>query len=365
MRKRSGHFRRLRLRLFDGGNTRCPICFSSFTRSEASAGQKVTLEHAPPKAMGGQIVCLTCSRCNNGGSRLDRAASREKKAVSDYVSGRGTEIEVSLFGVKRSGFLQPEEGREIRLPIPTKVGQLRGTMQIHSLPSGSELDVNKGIGIRIKRPESSHVTVSLLRSAYLLVFSLLGTYGYRYAESAAICKIREQIMNPEETIVDARIGTVSGLDEGQVLISFQFGQKPFFWSVKIDNRAVLLPCGGALADLHALAKVADNTDMEQEHFGHWLPAQFGNAVLIVSTIRGEDDVPDGELIGTRGANTMDGSHWEWVMIDHQGRKTAALPLGSSNSEAGERGIEAVVMLGENEVKGRGLDRTKFTKVGRS
>ena len=105
---------------------------------------------------------------------------------------------------------------------------MRGSMALTSLPSGSELDVNKGIRIGIKRPNPTHVTISLLRSAYLLVFSLLGIKGYRYAESEALSKVREQIMRPDEQIVESRVGTVSGLEEGLVLISLQFGHKPFF-----------------------------------------------------------------------------------------------------------------------------------------
>ena len=246
MSKKTGHLRRLRSRLFDRGNTKCPICLADLVDIEVERGRKVTLEHAPPKAMGGQVVCLTCSRCNNAGSILDRAVAQEKKAIDDYASGRGTEIEINLFGARRSGLLRPEEGKPLRFPMPTKVGQLRGKMELRSLPGGSGLDVNKGIGIRIKKPHSDHVNVSLLRSAYLLVFALLGSYGYRYAESEALCKVREQIINPEEKIVDCRIGNYSGLEEDLILISFQFGSKPFFWSVKIGGRGILLPCGGSV-----------------------------------------------------------------------------------------------------------------------
>lgn len=362
MSKKTGHLRRLRSRLFDRGNTKCPICLTEFADIEVERGRKVTLEHAPPKAMGGQVACLTCSRCNNSGSILDRAAAREKKAIDDYTAGRGTEIEVNLFGARRSGLLRPEEGKPLSFPMPTKVGQLRGKMELRSLPGGSELDVNKGIGIRIKRPNSDHVNTSLLRSAYLLVFSLLGSYGYRYAESEAICKVREQIMNPEKKIMDCRIGSYSGLEEDLVLISFQFGTKPFFWSVKIGNRGILLPCGGLIEHLQNLAQVQANTDMMQGSFGHWVPTQFGNGVTVVSTIRGENNMTDGELIGTRGEISMDGDTWEWVMVDHQGRQTAALPLGPKNGETSEHGIGAIMMLGENEVRGRGLDRSKLTRV---
>ena len=37
-----------RLKLFDRGNTRCPICLMPFKRDAVEEGLYVTLEHAPP-----------------------------------------------------------------------------------------------------------------------------------------------------------------------------------------------------------------------------------------------------------------------------------------------------------------------------
>ena len=238
-------------------------------------------------------------------------------------------------------------------------------MKLTSLSSGPELDVNKGSRLRIKRPNPNHVTISLLRSAYLLVFSLLGIKGYRYAESEALCLIREQIMRPDEVIVESRIGTVSGLEEKQGLISLQFGHKPFFWSVKINDSAVLLPCGGSIELLRGLTQIPDSMDMMHESFGHWIPTQFGNSILIEGTIRGENDLSDGDLIGTRGENAMEGNICEWVMVDHQAQEIVALPLGPKNPKTSEAGFVATLMLGENEIRGRGEDRSKFIKVKRS
>ena len=105
--------------------------------------------------------------------------------------------------------------------------------------------------------------------------------------------------------------------------------------------------------------------MMHESFGHWVPTQFGNSIAIISTIRGEDGTSDGELIGTLGEYSIQGNIVEWVMVDHQGQQTLALPLGSKNSKSSESGIEAVMMVGENEIRGRGEDRSKFIKVGGS
>ena len=42
--------KRKRLRLYDRGNTACPICLTGFSRDQASSGRTVTLEHVPIKS---------------------------------------------------------------------------------------------------------------------------------------------------------------------------------------------------------------------------------------------------------------------------------------------------------------------------
>lgn len=237
-------------------------------------------------------------------------------------------------------------------------------MELTSLPSGSNLDVHKGIRFRIKRPNPDHVAASLLRSAYLLVFSLLGRKGYRYAESEALRMVREQIRRPDEKIIPIRIGSMSGLREPQVLVTMQFGQRPFFWALKINDNVVLLPCGGPMAHLDMLTQIPDGMEVKHEGFGFWIPAQFGNGAVVESTIRGESVLVDGDLIGTRGEISLEGVTWEWVMVEHQAEETLALPLGPKNSMASESGIGAIMMLGDNEMRGRGKDRSKFTKLQR-
>ena len=51
--KKTGKKVRKRLKFFDLGNTRCPICLTPFTRDAAEEGQTVTLEHIPPETLGG------------------------------------------------------------------------------------------------------------------------------------------------------------------------------------------------------------------------------------------------------------------------------------------------------------------------
>ena len=105
--------RRRRLRFFDRGNTRCPICLTSFTRDAVAQGQNVTLEHAPPKTLGGSEMCLTCTTCNSSaGGKLDQAAAMMNRAMVDRTAGRGTKVEVDVCGTKHTTYLSPDGGMD-------------------------------------------------------------------------------------------------------------------------------------------------------------------------------------------------------------------------------------------------------------
>ena len=85
----SGRDQRLRQRLFDAGNNRCPICLSDFDRLDVMAGTEVTLEHAPPKSLGGVPICLTCRPCNNKASFIDQHAFLSGRARKEWAEGQG------------------------------------------------------------------------------------------------------------------------------------------------------------------------------------------------------------------------------------------------------------------------------------
>ena len=139
---------RLRRRLFNAGNTKCPICLSEFTSSDVVAG-KATLEHAPPESLKGSAICLTCSQCNNKASLIDQHATLAKRAIDEWLLGQGTRVEIDFLGFKISSRYIPSDSNA---PLPTRVSHLRkGSIQLGALPSKEHLDINKGIHFRIPR----------------------------------------------------------------------------------------------------------------------------------------------------------------------------------------------------------------------
>ena len=359
--------RQRRLRLFDRGNTQCPVCLTTFTKKQVAFGKKVTLEHVPPKALGGKVICLTCVKCNNSASRLDYAANLAEKVKDDYLSGRGARVEVDFFGGGiRSGYIRPEDDltatRFAQQPLPTSIRQLRGgVMKLPSLPIGPDLDVKKGIRFRIKRPNPHHVAVSWLRSAYLLVFSLFGREGYRFAKSPALRPVREQILNPDEIrIKDNLSGEISGVDfPVDPLIMLNYAHKPPFWVVKIGNKCVFLPCGGSIERFVRLTRKPIDMSVKIDRAGYWASRQFRNESVLSFAIDSKTDVSDVDFVGgLLEIQTREGAVWEWMIVDYQANEIVALPFRPKGQKQDENVGGVLMMLGRDEFLRR-KDRSKF------
>lgn len=225
--RRTGRQRRLRLKLFDAGNTRCPICLSEFTRSDVVLG-KATLEHAPPKALQGSAICLTCSDCNNQASLIDQHAILAKRATDDWTSGKGTRVEIDFLGVKKTSRYIPSDPNT---PPPTRIDHLRkGSMTIGPFSESEFLEAEKGISFRIPR-RPRYEWIAMIKSAYLMVFSLMGDAGYNYCNSPALRSVREQIMNPGKRILSGLFvidGTMPVTDQTD-------GRIVFLWFLAVSS----------------------------------------------------------------------------------------------------------------------------------
>ena len=217
-----------RLRLFALGNDRCPICLTRFTEIDVKKGEVVTLEHVPPKSFqaGGLAMCLTCADCNN-------TASRSEKAAVEATRAPKVRIDIPGFP-SHTAYLSATDGA----PIDIRMSRLRVPHAVFD----SALRSGKSFGMRITVPTRHFASVPWLKAAYLSVFSLLGVRGYRYAEGKAIEQVREQIMRPDDEIVDAfavHAPTEWKQRDGMLM---NRRQSPC-WAVKMGRILVLLPRG--------------------------------------------------------------------------------------------------------------------------
>lgn len=358
-----GRDRRLRRRLFDAGNTMCPICLSDFSRADALAGTRVTLEHAPPRALGGSVVCLTCEDCNNRASLVDQHAVLSKKARDEWSAGHGAPIEVDLFGYKRTYRFMP---RDSHAPYPARKHHLRaGTIELGALPV-ERMDADKGFGFKI-RQRDDYEFVSMVKSAYLMVFSLMGANGYRFARNVGLTPVRQQIMSPGEKILKGGfVGSLhldlAGKTDRSVVFLCRAEPVPF-WIVPLWNdRAVFLSCG-ATEPIDELVFNERVVELPTDSLVGWVSRKFDGSSSIAGTLSEESDVAEGSLAGRLGGPfpTSQGG-WAFISVFHQSNEFVALPVGPEGDLPRSGGIQVVEMLSELDVRGMNLDEGKLAKL---
>ena len=361
-----GRERRLRRRLFDAGNTRCPICLCDFNRSDVLAGTNVTLEHAPPKALGGAAICLTCKSCNNRASLVDQHACRSKKARREWADGKGAPIVVDLFGHKRSLRFVPHDPNA---PFPARKHLLRnGNIELGPLPPKHLLDASKGMSFRIPQRDD-YEFVSMIKSAYLMVFSLLGENGYKFAENAGLQPVRRQIMNPGKKILrDGFAGTMRiESDEYEkidrpVVFMCRTEDLPF-WIVPMWNDKVVFLTSGAEEPINELAFSAREASIPSGCLVGWVSRRFNSSSSIAGTVGEATEGSRGSLAGTVGGPIPTNKEgWDYIIVFHQAQDFVALPFCPEGGVPDSDTIKVVDMLSEQEAVGRNIDRKKLTKV---
>ena len=240
-------------------------------------------------------------------------------------------------------------------------------MKLPRLPVGPDLDVTKGIRFRIRRPNTHKVAVSWLRSAYLLVFSLLGREGNRYAKCAALKPIREQIMNPDEVQIKGCLsGKISKVDfPVDPVIMLNYASKLSFWMIKFGDRSVFLPCGGSIERFLELTRKPIEMSVEIDRAAFWAPTQFRNEFVIAFSMNHEVDVTDIDFVGgLLEIQTTEGDVWEWIIVDYQGDDIVALPVRRKDQKQ-EEGVGGVMMmLGRDEFLGQ-RERSRFSTASPS
>ena len=322
-----------------------PSAFPTSISQTLLAGTEVTLEHAPPKSLGGAPICLTCKSCNNKSSLVDHHAYRSMKARKAWAAGQGAPIVVDLFGHRKSYRFVPDDPNS---PFPARKNLLRnGTIKLGLLPPKKDLDRDKGISFRIPQRDD-YESVCMIKSAYLMVFSLLGVNGYKFAENIGLRPIREQIMNPERKILkDGFVGTMRFDSEDYrklhrpVVFLCCTATSPF-WIIPLWNDyAVVLSCGGT-EPIDKLVMNAGDLSVPSSSLTGWMSCKFNSSAAISGTLSERDNVANASLAGTIGGpiQTNKGG-WLYVVVFHQSKKYIALPFCHKDDRHHSDGISIV------------------------
>ena len=183
----------------------CPLCLDGMTIEELDTGE-LTVEHVPPKALGGHELVLTCKQCNNSaGSKFDGPAHTEDR-LRRFLSGQSERPETVTFSV--DGFATRVEMRTAgqtgmlffgvpKINSPADVDRMEEHMR--------ELSTTRSTDFRIAiTPQATyspdHARISWVRTGYLAAFAL---FGWRYILQPALQPIRDQLMNPSAITLPA------------------------------------------------------------------------------------------------------------------------------------------------------------------
>jgi HNH endonuclease len=177
----------------------CPLCLDVMLTVEEFETKELTIEHVPPKALGGGELVLTCRKCNNDtGSKFDAEVHKQQR-LWQFLSGQSERPETATFTV--DGITT-----RVEMHVTGQTGMLFiGVPEINN-PADVELtdehmrmlsetrskDFRFAVSPRVKYlPDRARV--SWIRTAYLAAFAF---FGWKYILQPTLQPIREQLMNP-------------------------------------------------------------------------------------------------------------------------------------------------------------------------
>lgn len=223
----------------------CPICSLAFDTLSVTPEQ-LTLEHAPPRSLGGREIILTCKSCNSrAGSSVDAAAAERKRfrEFADLVVGRrhGKDLPIILSGFDGVEFnarmSRDEDGFRFRIPHtinnPKKLSQSAESSKV--LTSIHRKGGLK-LGIRRQFRFSNRIAdISDLRSAFLIATA---KFGYTYAFSKSLNKVRQQILEPDQEVLHVAIARIrSSSSKFSIALSKDFGSV----LIEVGDHVLVLP----------------------------------------------------------------------------------------------------------------------------
>lgn len=253
----------------------CPLCARGFSR-EALEDGTLTIEHAPPDALGGRPICLTCKDCNSTAGHTVDAHMRRRETSFDFAAGtmekpHPARVQVGETSVNVDYYFGPAGILVIGDPKRNHPEtQARFQAEFESrFRSGSTGDLSYTVTPLKIRHEAQLDLVGWLRSAYLVAFA---TLGYRYIFQRRLEVVRRQLQTPEEPIIDcfSVVLPKAARDERH----FIFVEKPAHLRgllLQMGRRVIFLPWldDGLYESVREEKK--RGTDFHAKVSGHFLP----------------------------------------------------------------------------------------------
>jgi hypothetical protein len=181
----------------------CPLCLRSFPPSRSD---DLTIEHVPPRSLGGTPTLLTCVECNSRAGGPDGVDTHARCAenVFDFALGAmesGHQAKLTIGGVSQN--IRVSTSGPIRmLGVPEADPPGTADRMQAAFEESSSATSDPTLRITLFRDTFSprRQAISWLRSAYLAAFS---AFGYRYILRSSLNDVRQQIHNPDAHILKA------------------------------------------------------------------------------------------------------------------------------------------------------------------
>jgi hypothetical protein len=198
----------------------CPLCLNLFSRESLNelSDNPLTFDHNPPKSLGGKNGVLTCKQCNSkSGHKLDNhlLARLEEIDFHSLTPNSKARTTVSSDEFKVTSDISVDDKRALKINIdrknsnPVHVDKFFQNrtytykaydpfLEGHDfLEAGLSWRMNLEIQLPAKSSER-FADIALLKIAYLYAFQKL---GHGFLINSSLCKVREQILNPEKDIL--------------------------------------------------------------------------------------------------------------------------------------------------------------------
>lgn len=183
----------------------CPICLEVIDLSkfsEKEINNIISLEDVPPKSMGGQPILITCKQCNNiSGHEIDVYLLNELKhrAEMQLPSSVSRKAKLTSGDNVLNATFKIIDDKKIVLEVTQKNDPKKVKTHFEDIKkSGVNWKLNAQIILSDVKRNPTAANIALLKSAYLLAFQRL---GYRYILNEELQIVRNQILNPKESLI--------------------------------------------------------------------------------------------------------------------------------------------------------------------
>lgn len=161
----------------------CPLCRRYFDKNtlDQTSNNPLTLEHIPPENSGGRDFVLTCKECNNNhGTHFDSHLKKmvETDKLFGFVENSELKTTLTLDGESKIGsMIKFISKNKMEMYMDEKRTAPKFHKNIINLFSKKKKSVE--LEFKIPMPNLQKAGISLLRSAYLLMFKEIG-YEYLF-----------------------------------------------------------------------------------------------------------------------------------------------------------------------------------------